>query len=323
MPRWTPEARLRQAERIRQWSPWSKSTGPRTVEGKNRSKSNAWKGGMRWQARAYAEIIRLWEHNRKVISSFGGNAVNRDGRGDGAGTPRCRPGKNGRNGKNGTAGTLGVKFAWAESVDRLSTIHYQPSPLFTSFCQKHAFRPSTINSQPTAEAVDENTPVAATPEAPVDPLAAAQAEIERWKDLAYRSQAELDNYRKRTARDLQDARTYANADLLRSLLSILDNFEMGLEAARAESEKSMVFMGMTMVQRQVKDFLAEQGVQEVEAMGKAFDPNIHDAVAQEASNDKAEGEIIRVGRRGYKMKDRLLRAASVVVSSGPAKEEAA
>ena len=79
MPRWPPEARLKQAERIRQWSPWSKSTGPRSLEGKNRSKTNAWKGGVRWQARGYAEIIRLWErstaardHDRKVNSSFGG-----------------------------------------------------------------------------------------------------------------------------------------------------------------------------------------------------------------------------------------------------------
>jgi len=179
------------------------------------------------------------------------------------------------------------------------------------------------DSQPTASAVDETNPAAETPEAPVDPLAAAQAEIERWKDLAYRSQAELDNYRKRTSREMQEARAYANSDLLRSLLSILDNFEMGLEAARAESEKSVIFMGMSMVQRQVKDFLTEQGVQEVEALGKTFDPNVHDAVAQEASADKPEGEIIRVGRRGYRLKERLLRAASVVVSSGPQKDEAA
>ena len=180
------------------------------------------------------------------------------------------------------------------------------------------------DSQSTEPVADETTPAAETPPAaPVDPLTAAQAEIERWKDLAYRSQAELDNFRKRTARDMQEARTYANADLLRSLLNILDNFEMGLEAARAESEKSMIFMGMAMVQRQVKDFLNEQGVQEVEVMGKPFDPNVHDAVGQEASNEKAEGEIVRISRRGYKLKDRLLRAASVIVSSGPQKDEAA
>jgi molecular chaperone GrpE len=91
---------------------------------------------------------------------------------------------------------------------------------------------------------------------------------------------------------------------------------MGLEAARAESEKSMIFMGMSMVGRQLHDFLRESGVQEIEALGKTFDPNLHEAVSQETSADLAEGTILRVTRRGYKLKDRLLRAASVIVSKG-------
>lgn len=173
-------------------------------------------------------------------------------------------------------------------------------------------------AQPAAASVAEET---AQPEAPVDPLTALQAEMERWRDLAYRSQAELDNFRKRVAREQQETRAYANADLLRSLIPILDTFAMGMDAARAESEKSIVFMGMSMVQKQMEDFLREMGVQEVEAQGKAFDPNVHEAVSQEASDSVAEGTILRVMRRGYKLKDRLLRAANVVVSSGAAKAE--
>jgi molecular chaperone GrpE len=153
---------------------------------------------------------------------------------------------------------------------------------------------------------------------PLDPIATLTQEMERWKDMAYRSQAELDNFRKRSAREAQETRAYANGDLLRALFPILDNFDMGLEAARAESEKSMIFMGMSMVSRQLADFLRESGVQEIEAQGKVFDPNLHEAVAQEASAEVPEGTIIRVTRRGYKLKDRLLRAASVIVSSGPA-----
>lgn len=150
-----------------------------------------------------------------------------------------------------------------------------------------------------------------------DPAPDQAQEVERWKDLAYRSQAELDNFRKRSAREAQETRAYANADLLRALFPILDNFDMGLEAARAESEKSMIFMGMSMVNRQLQDFLRDSGVQEVEAQGKVFDPNLHEAVSQEPSAEVPEGSVIRVTRRGYKLKDRLLRAASVVVSSGP------
>lgn len=160
--------------------------------------------------------------------------------------------------------------------------------------------------------------VAPAPEATADPLAQALQEAAQWKDLAYRNAAELDNFRKRAAREAQETRAYANADLLRAILPVLDNFEMGLEAARAESETSMIFMGMSMVQRQLADFLRDMGVQEVEALGRAFDPNLHDAVAQEASVDVPEGTVLRVTRRGFKLKERLLRAASVVVSSGPA-----
>ena len=156
-----------------------------------------------------------------------------------------------------------------------------------------------------------------------DPAATLQSEMERWRDLAYRSQAELDNFRKRVAREQQETRAYANADLLRSLIPIMDNFAMGLDAARAESEKSIVFMGMTMVHKQIEDFLRDMGVQEIEAQGKAFDPNLHEAMSQEPSADVAEGTILRVMRRGYKLKDRLLRAACVVVSSGPPVSEPA
>ena len=187
-----------------------------------------------------------------------------------------------------------------------------------------SFPPPTTMNEPNdipAEEVDA-APLAETPA--LDPLEAALAEVTQWKDLAYRNAAELDNFRKRATRESQEARAYANADLMRSLFPILDNFEMGLEAARAESEKSMIFMGMSMVQRQIADFLRDMGVMEIEALGKPFDPNLHEALSQEVRTDLPEGTILRVSRRGYKLKDRLLRAASVVVSAhAPATAETA
>lgn len=176
----------------------------------------------------------------------------------------------------------------------------------------------TSPPEETPTAAPEPAADEAAPDAAADPLTQARQEAAQWKDLAYRNAAELDNFRKRAAREAQDARAYANADLLRSILPVIDNFEMGLDAARAESETSMIFMGMSMVQRQLVDFLRDMGVQEVEALGRAFDPNLHDAVAQEASAEVAEGTVLRVTRRGYKLKDRLLRAASVIVSAGSA-----
>jgi molecular chaperone GrpE len=157
--------------------------------------------------------------------------------------------------------------------------------------------------------------------APLDPLAEAQAEAAKWRDQAYRHAAELDNFRKRMARETQEARQYANADLLRSLLPIMDNFDMGLESARLENDKSIIYIGMNMVARQMSEFLKEMGVTEVESSpGAAFDPHQHEAISQEASAEIAEGSILRVARRGFKLKDRLLRAANVVVSSGPAQD---
>lgn len=189
----------------------------------------------------------------------------------------------------------------------------EPSPETIEQIHPDAIPPTS------AAALNEEAPSAVAEEAPpADPLTLLTQEVERWKDLAYRSQAELDNFRKRSAREAQEARAYANADLLRALFPILDNFDMGLDAARAESEKSMIFMGMNMVNRQLQDFLRDSGVQEIEAQGKTFDPNLHDAVSQESNAAIAEGTIIRVTRKGYKLKDRLLRAASVVVSGDPA-----
>ena len=170
----------------------------------------------------------------------------------------------------------------------------------------------TVSAEAAAQSEEPFAPEA------VDPLQEAQAEIAKWKDLSLRTAAELDNYRKRVTRDVQDARAYANADLLRALLPILDNFEMGLDAARAENEKSMIFQGLSMVRRQLQDFLREMGVEEISPLGQKFDPNLHEAVSQEASKDKPEGTILKVMRRGFKLKDRLLRPAMVVVSSGRA-----
>jgi molecular chaperone GrpE len=143
-----------------------------------------------------------------------------------------------------------------------------------------------------------------------------QADLDRFRDLALRSQADFENYKKRSAREKEEAIKYANSSLLEKLIAIVDNFELGLEAARAEGEKSPVFSGMSMVLKQLMDFLADSGLQPIDAMGQKFDPNLHEAIAHEPSDKFPEGTVIRQTRRGYKMKDRLLRPSSVVVSSG-------
>jgi molecular chaperone GrpE len=152
-----------------------------------------------------------------------------------------------------------------------------------------------------------------------DEMASMQADLDRFRDLAMRSQADFENYKKRCAREKEEAIKYANKSLLEKLVSIVDHFELGLEAARGEGEKSGIYSGMSLVLKQLQDFLAENGLQPIEAVGQRFDPNLHEAIAHEPSNEIAEGTVIRQTRRGYRFKERLLRPSAVVVSKGPVK----
>lgn len=169
-------------------------------------------------------------------------------------------------------------------------------------------------SDPLDEQVQDATPDA-TPDGEIADVD-FQAEAAKLKDLALRARADLDNFRKRSLREKEDAIRYANNGLLEKLLPVIDNFELGLDAARNATDAASVLQGMSMVHRQLQDFIRSQGLEEVPADGEAFDPNKHDAVSQEFSADVPEGQVIRQVRKGYKLKDRLIRAASVIVSKG-------
>jgi len=153
-------------------------------------------------------------------------------------------------------------------------------------------------------------------EADANDLEDLQADLDRFRDLALRSQADFENYKKRAAREKEEAIRYANTSLLERLVAIVDNFELGLEAAKREGDQSPIYSGMSLVLKQLNDFLAENGLQPIEAEGKKFDPNLHEAIAHQSS-DFPEETVIRQTRRGYRFKDRLLRPSQVVVSSGP------
>jgi len=148
-------------------------------------------------------------------------------------------------------------------------------------------------------------------------------EIEKWKDVAARAQADLDNFRKRMARERTEAIQYANRSLLEQLLPIVDSFEMGLQmATQGDGGSSMILQGLTMVQKQIRDFLSNEGVETIPSDGLIFDPNVHEAIKQEPNETVAEGVILYTLRPGYRLRERLIRAANVVVSSGPAAESA-
>ncbi len=142
-----------------------------------------------------------------------------------------------------------------------------------------------------------------------------EAEALKWKEAAIRTAADLDNYRKRMARERSEDLRFARAGLIEELLPVFDNFSMGLQMAEQEQD-SMIYKGMEMVKGQLDDFLAAQGLVEVPAEG-IFDPNLHEAVAEEEKDGAEPGEILFVKRKGYRIHDRLLRAAVVVVARAP------
>ena len=172
----------------------------------------------------------------------------------------------------------------------------------------------TTDSQATA--MDEAADTKPAEQSEESLLSQLQSDLDRFRDLALRSQADFENFRRRAAREKEDAVKYANAAFLERLIPILDNFELGLSAARGSVENSPILAGMEMVAKQLNDFLAGSGAEPVNGEGQTFDPNLHEAVAQEESATVAEGVVIRQLRRGFKLKDRLLRPATVVVSKG-------
>jgi molecular chaperone GrpE len=149
-------------------------------------------------------------------------------------------------------------------------------------------------------------------------LDAAQAEAAKYKDQCLRALADIDNFRRRAARDKEDTRRNAAAAVLEDLLPALDNLRLGLQSAmQAHPEAKAVIDGIKLVADQLRSVLAQHGLQEIDPTGQPFDPKFHESVAQQPSAEVAEGRVLQVLRSGYLLNDRLLRAASVVVSSGP------
>jgi molecular chaperone GrpE len=187
---------------------------------------------------------------------------------------------------------------------------------------------------PTPESPGE---VASNPEplVPVEPKPLSPEELEElqaratkaadtWERLV-RTTADFENFKKRAARERQDAARYANESLVQMLIPVLDNFDMALGAAQANAGNSLEALqaGIAMIQQQFKSALADAGVIEVDATGQPFDPHQHEAVSQQESAEVPEGHVLQQLRKGYKLRERLLRPATVIVARKPAAPAAA
>ena len=138
----------------------------------------------------------------------------------------------------------------------------------------------------------------------------AQANYERF----LRTAAELDNFRKRKEREVNDLRKYANQNLLRELLNVVDNLERAIGTSRDPESKDGLIEGVDMTLKELLKIIEKSGVTPIEAVNQPFDPNLHEAVMQEENAEVSENTVIRELQRGYLIHDRLLRPAMVVVS---------
>lgn len=148
-------------------------------------------------------------------------------------------------------------------------------------------------------------------------LQTLRTELEQVTDLAKRSQADLENYRKRVARELEQERRYANLPLLRDLLPVIDNLERAVAAAGNSGEGGGLLQGVEMVLEQFRGVLAKYGCLRIEAVGQAFDPNLHQAISQQPSADHPPGTVVLEAQTGYILYDRVVRHSHVIVSTAP------
>lgn len=177
----------------------------------------------------------------------------------------------------------------------------------------------TENAAGNAETAEPLEAATMTPEQFEELKSQAEKANENWERLL-RTTADFDNFKKRAAREKQDAIRYANEGLLEKLVPVLDNFDAALSAAQTSSADGAQSLqtGVAMIFQQLKKVLTESGLEEVDATGQTFDPNLHEAVSQQESKDVPEGNVLQQLRKGYKLRDRLLRPATVVVAKKPA-----
>ena len=156
----------------------------------------------------------------------------------------------------------------------------------------------------------------------VDPLEAARAEAAKLKDMWMRTAADFDNFRKRTRREIEDAKKGGREDLLRTVLPVFDNLERAIQSAQRATDVKAVADGLTMVVRQFVDALGKVGIQKVATVGHPFDPSVHEAIQQVETSDHPPGTVIAEVQPGYTQDERLIRAAMVVVAKAKSEDAA-
>ena len=147
-------------------------------------------------------------------------------------------------------------------------------------------------------------------------LESLRAELAEANDRTLRTQAELENFRKRSRREYEEAQRYREIDLLRDLLPVLDNVLRAIEAADKTTDVESLRSGFRMTAQQIEKVLGSHGCQTIETDGTAFDPTVHDAILQQDAPGVTPGTVVGTASRGYRLHDRVVRPAQVIVAKG-------
>ena len=139
------------------------------------------------------------------------------------------------------------------------------------------------------------------------------SEAEEWKDKYIRLSAEFDNYRKRTLREKMELIESGGEDVIKSMLSVMDDFDRALSAMQSATDVASVREGVELISQKMRDALKAKGVSEIVAKGEALDTDLHEAVAKFPAGEEQKGKVIDVVQKGYKLKEKVVRYAKVVV----------
>ena len=142
-----------------------------------------------------------------------------------------------------------------------------------------------------------------------------KSELEKAQDRVLRLQAELENLRRRSARELNEHSKYASLPLVRDLLPVVDNIDRAIEAAKNSQSAEGLLEGFGLVAQQVKSVLGQHHCTEIDASERPFDPNLHEAILQQPSTEHPPGTVIQVAQVGYQLHDRVIRPSQVIVST--------
>lgn len=178
-------------------------------------------------------------------------------------------------------------------------------------------QPEDIQNQ-TQESAAAETEAAENSASVEAQLETALAERDENQNRFLRSQAELDNTRKRHQRELAELRQYAAAPFVQDMLPALDNLKRAVDAAENADNVNDLKLGVEMVAKQILDVFAKNNVKAIEAVGQPFDPNLHEALQQMPSDEYPSMTVIQELEQGFILNDRVVRPSKVIVSSGPA-----